>query len=201
MPRLSSFTLTLALCFSLATLAACDRQTGGKAQPKPESTVPGDQAGRSTASPPNAAVDRSFKGSRMPDMVLADASGHRLQLAKLTGKPVLLNLWATWCAPCILEMPSLDTLAQQRGGALRVVTVSQDMQGGQAVTPFFAKAAFRKLEPWLDPDNNLGFHFGGATLPFTVLYDAQGREVWRTTGGHDWTSPASAALIAEVSGR
>jgi thiol-disulfide isomerase/thioredoxin len=146
-------------------------------------------------------LDRSFKGSRAPDLVFADPKGAKLQLSSLAGQPFLLNLWATWCAPCVIEMPMLDKLAADQKGKLRVITVSQDMQGAEAVAPFFAKSGFRHLEPWLDPENNLGFHFGGASLPMTVLYDSQGREVWRMAGGHDWTSKESAALIGEALAR
>lgn len=143
-------------------------------------------------------IDRSFKGSRAPDFTFTDPKGARLQLTELAGQPYLLNLWATWCAPCVVEMPTLDRLAAAQEGKLRVITISQDMQGAEAVSPFFARSGFRHLEPWLDPDNNLGFHYGGATLPMTVLYDSQGREVWRMVGGHDWSSKESAELVAEA---
>ncbi|MFV4741727.1 TlpA family protein disulfide reductase, partial [Mycobacterium tuberculosis] len=54
------------------------------------------------------------------------------------------------------------------------------------------------LEPWLDPDNSLAFHFGGGTLPTSVLYDSAGREVWRFTGDNDWSAPAAQTLLAEA---
>ena len=96
-----------------------------------------------------------------------------LQLASLKGKPVLINLWATWCGPCVLEMPMLDQLAGADGSKLRVVTISQDLQGAAKVVPFFASHKFAHLEPWLDPDNTLGDHYATGILPTTVLYDAQ----------------------------
>lgn len=177
-------------------LAACDRQSSEKAQPQPSNVAP-------PAAPElkGGRIDRSFKGSRLPDFTLSDPKGTRLRLAELAGKPLLLNLWATWCAPCVLEMPTLDKLAATQQGKLRVLTVSQDMQGAEAVKPFFEKSGFRHLEPWLDPQNDLGFHFGGATLPMTVLYDSQGREIWRVVGGHDWSSKDSEELIAEANPR
>ena len=176
-------------------LGACDRQTSEKAQPQPSQAAP--------AAPglKGGAVDRTFKGSRLPDFTLTDPKGGRLRLTELEGQPVLLNLWATWCAPCVLEMPTLDQLAANQQGKLRVLTVSQDMQGPEAVTPFFTKSRFKHLEAWLDPQNDLGFHFGGATLPMTVLYDSQGREVWRAIGGHDWSSTESEKLVSEAYSR
>jgi len=111
---------------------------------------------------------------------------------------VLINLWATWCGPCVLEMPMLDELAGQ--GNLRVVTVSEDLQGADKVVPFFAAKKFRRLEPWLDPDNTLGDHYATGILPTTVLYDKDGREVWRMIGGHDWSGPRTAAMLADTIG-
>ena len=176
-------------------LAACDRQSSEPAQPQPSQG-----AAQTPGTARSGTVDRSFKGSRAPDLAFSDTNGKRLRLAELAGKPVLLNLWATWCAPCVIEMPTLDKLAASQAGKIRVLTVSQDMQGAEAVRPFFERSAFRYLEPWLDPDNNLGFHFGGASLPMTVLYDSQGQEVWRIMGERDWSSEESAVLVAEAFG-
>ena len=169
--------------------AGCDRQSAAPAQPEAKATAPINGKG---------VIDRSHKGSRIPDLTLSNPDGKRLRLPALVGKPVLLNLWATWCAPCVAEMPALDALAAARKDKLRVVTVSQDMRGAELVLPFFAKHRLAHLEPWLDPDSDLAFHFGGAELPTTVLYDAQGREVWRLTGGHDWSGADTAALLAEA---
>jgi len=134
----------------------------------------------------------------MPDFTLSDPAGKKLRLPDLKGTPVLLNLWATWCAPCVTEMPLLDTLAGDMQGKLRLVTVSQDMQGAEKVQPFFAEKKFAHLEPWLDPENDLVFHYGANNLPLSVLYDAQGREVWRVAGDLDWASKAVRANVAEA---
>src|SRR3546814_7611737 len=74
----------------------------------------------------------------MPAVNLTDPHGKTLNLAALQGQPVLLNLWATWCAPCVLEMPMLDDLADGMKGRVRVVTVSQDLRGADTVEPFLA---------------------------------------------------------------
>ena len=130
----------------------------------------------------------------MPEMTFSDPAGKSLRLTSLKGRPLLVNLWATWCAPCIAELPKLDKLA----GTIRVVTVSQDMSRTEAVPAFLAKRGVTKLEPWLDPQNDLSFHYGTGTLPTSVLYDAQGREVWRVVGELDWTGPEAAKLLAEA---
>lgn len=177
----------------LALLAAgCDRQSGDKAQPAPA-------AGGSASAPAkggelNGTIDRSHKGEPLPDVTVKDPTGRSLALKDLKG-PVLVNLWATWCAPCVTELPLLDKLAADR--ALRVVTVSQDMEGGAKVAEFLKGKGATRLEPWLDPENDLAFRFGGGTLPTTVYYDSAGREVWRLVGGHDWSGPETAKLLAE----
>ena len=135
----------------------------------------------------------------MPAVTVSDPQGQQLNLAALKGQPVLLNLWATWCAPCVVEMPMLDELAQELDGAVRVVTVSQDLAGADKVTPFFAQRSFKKLEPWLDPGNVLGFEVESGVLPATILYDASGKEVWRVVGEYDWSSAAAREAIAEAS--
>jgi len=135
----------------------------------------------------------------MPAMVLRDASGKVLDLQSLRGKPVLLNLWATWCAPCIAELPTLDALAAKREGQLRVVAVSQDMTDTGKVAPFLASRGLERLEPWLDPESELTFVIGAASLPTTVFYDAEGKEVWRYVGDSDWTGKDAEALL-EASG-
>ena len=172
-------------------VAACDRQSGGQAQPSagPDAT--------DAAKPQAGAADRSHKGSALPDFQLKDPAGKELQLASLKGKPLLINLWATWCAPCVAELPQLDKLAGDHPG-LKVLTVNQDMDKLDKVPGFLKARGATRLEPWLNPDNSLTFQFGAETLPFTVLYDAAGREVWRIQGGRDWNGADTAALLAEA---
>ena len=175
-----------------ALLGGCDRQSGEKAQP---------QASASPAAAQTAAVtgtiDRSHKGSALPDFALADQAGRQLPLRSLKGKPLLINLWATWCAPCITELPMLESLAGRNGGAVKVLTVAQDMTNTEKVSAFLTDRGFRRLEPWLDPKNDLAFHYGAGTLPTTIYYNAQGREVWRFTGEHDWSSAETEAMLTE----
>ena len=159
-----------------------------------ESTEPAQPAASDTA----AALDRSNRGSQMPDFVFTDPAGKRLDLASLKGKPVLLNLWATWCAPCLAEMPALDKLAGDKGDALRVVTVSQDLAQPDKVAAFFRDRKLTRLAPWLDPENKLSEHFRVGTLPTTIYYDAAGREVWRFTGPREWGDAETAGLLAEA---
>jgi len=179
----------LILAVSLLLLAGCDRAAEAPAQPV-EATVPAEGA----AGTPT----RQFAGTALPDLQFADAAGHKLDLGAMDG-PVLLNLWATWCGPCVKEMPQLDALAGALEGEVRVVTVSQDVRGAELVTPFFAKHSYQRLEPWLDPETALSAQFSPeGVLQLTILFDAKGKEVLRVTGGYDWGSPEAAALVRDA---
>jgi thiol-disulfide isomerase/thioredoxin len=176
--------LPLALLF----LAAC----GEEAAPPPEQAVQAPKAG---------AVDRSRAGSGAPDVKFENPDGEATSLAEFRGKPVLLNLWATWCAPCVKELPTLDALQLREGDKLQVLTVSQDMEGREKVEAFLAKGKYRGLEAWLDPEMALMTQLGVSTLPTTILYDAQGREVWRVAGDKDWAGAEAAALLSPATAR
>ena len=136
----------------------------------------------------------------MPAANVRDPAGRELNLGALQGTPVLLNLWATWCAPCVKEMPLLDEIAAEYDERLHVITVSQDARGAEVVTPFFERGGYKYLEPWIDEETELGFALGSGVLPTTVLYDAAGQEVWRVTGDFDWSSEEARAAIEEAVG-
>ena len=140
-------------------------------------------------------IDRSRAGQVAPSVVLEARGGAKRRLSGYAGKPVLVNLWATWCAPCIAEMPALDRLAAASKGRLTVIPVSQDLEGWRAVDGFFRPGRFKVLTPLLDQPNDLALALGAKGLPMTILYDARGREVWRINGPMEWDSPAAAKLI------
>jgi len=183
----------LAVCL---LAAGCDRHSEGAAQPGASGTPGADAAQTGPSDGPARGVDRSHKGSESPALTVADPSGRKLALADLRGKPVLINLWATWCAPCVAELPTLQALAGK--GTVRVLAISQDSGDPAAVAKFLADRKLDRLEPWIDPDSDLSFHYNTGILPTTVLYDSSGREVWRYAGEHDWSGPEAAALIAEA---
>ena len=185
MPRLPLVSLT---CAFALVLAGCDRESANTAQPE------GAESGEALT----GKVDREFAGEAMPAVELEDPEGATLALASLQGKPVLVNLWATWCVPCVTEMPLLDELAGELGDSIAVVTVSEDLQGAEKVVPFFAEKKFANLPQWMDTPNALPPAFGASSLPLTVLYDAEGKELWRVAGGFDWGSAEAREMIAEA---
>jgi thiol-disulfide isomerase/thioredoxin len=191
-PPLSFRSLNLAVLGLAVALAGCNKESSEKAQPQPSANAAGAKAEGLSGT-----IDRSHKGSAVPDFTLTDQSGKRATLASFKGKPLLVNLWATWCAPCVAELPMLDKLAADKAGALKVLTVSQDMSNTEKVAPFLAAKAAH-LEPWLDPKNDLAFHCDASTLPTTIYYDGSGKEVWRYVGGHDWTGADTATMLAEA---
>ncbi len=186
-PELSRLSLTVAFTLGLL-VAACDRGAPDTAQES------------STTPAPTGEIDRSQAGTLMPASNVRDLQGDVLNMGALQGTPVLVNLWATWCAPCVKEMPLLDELAVDYDGELRVLTVSQDMQGAEKVGPFFAERDFAMLGSWMDPEGELGFAIGGGVMPTTVLYDAMGQEIWRVSGDYDWSSEDARAAIDEAIG-
>ena len=181
---MSSFSLTPLVVLAVL-LAGCDRGAPEAAQ----ETKPAGEASRPVA------IDDSEAGTPLPKALLTDPSGRTLDTAALRGRPVLVNLWATWCAPCVKEMPLLDALAADYAGRLKVVTVSEDLEGAAKVVPFFAARDLKNLPQWIDRDNALMFAMGAGNLPLTVLYDAEGREVWRVAGDFDWAGEEARAAI------
>lgn len=149
---------------------------------------------------PVKGVDRSHRGKPAPDVTFKDSDGGDTSLAEMTGQPVLLNLWASWCAPCVMELPTLDRLANSRGSDLKVAAVSQDMGPHASVTAFLESHKIANLEAYQDPKMALSGALGAEVMPTSVLYDAEGSEVWRYVGEFDWTSPAAAKLLAEAGG-
>ena len=176
-----------------AALAGCD--TGGSEPAQGEEEVSLETGGEVLT----GTRDETFAEADMPDAILTDPDGNTLALSDTRGTPVLLNLWATWCAPCVVEMPLLDELAGEFGDELRVITVSEDLDGGEKVRAFFEEKQFENLPQWIDPDNDLAVAFGGgAVLPLTVLYDADGVEIWRVIGAYDWASEDAIAGLREA---
>lgn len=186
----------LLTCAVALVLAGCDRETADEAQQQENSAAENPAEG---AEQLTGKVDRAFAGQEIPDFTVTDPAGKTLALRSTAGKPVLVNLWATWCAPCVVEMPMLDELAGELAGSVAVLTISEDMVGADKVAPFFAQKKFANLPQWMDAKNDLAFAYGGgAALPLTVLYDAQGKEVWRIMGGFDWSTAEARELVAEA---
>jgi thiol-disulfide isomerase/thioredoxin len=184
-------------------LAGCDRQKASAPQGEAPVAANAAQGNTAAAAPneeayPTGRLDRSHQGEHAPDAAFEDGQGQPVRLSSFRGKPVLVNLWATWCGPCVVEMPSLDALAARQGDAIRVVTISQDTDGRQKVTDFFGARHFARIQPYLDGRMELMTALRIDTLPTTILYNSQGVEVWRMTGMSDWLDQRAARLLLEA---
>jgi thiol-disulfide isomerase/thioredoxin len=131
-----------------------------------------------------------------PDVTFSDADGRSTSLAAFRGKIVLVNLWATWCAPCVEEMPALDRLQAALGGdTFAVVAISSDRAGAKAVDPFVEKVGLKALKPYLDPPGAATRAFAARGLPTSILLDRDGNELGRLEGKAAWDSADAKALI------
>ena len=179
----------LTLTAALLVLAACQQ----KAAQQPA-------ANEAAASPEGVGVKgvhRDHKGEPTLTGTFTDPDGKPVTLGALKGKPMLVNLWATWCAPCVKELPTLDRLAA--GKSIDVVAVSQDSGPHASVVAFLKEHQIATLTPYHDPKMALSGALGPDTvLPTSILYDAKGKEVWRYVGDLDWTSPEAAKLLSEA---
>jgi len=190
--------LILALCLA-GSIAGCDREKQGQGQ-----AVPGEgniSQGEAKDIPAvgqfEHIVERGNAGKPAPAAAFRGPDDAPVTLADFRGKPLLVNLWATWCAPCAAEMPTLDKLAATRGQTMTVLAVAQDLQGAEVVDPWFQKAGLKALQPYIDPQNGL-LDAANSALPTSILYDAEGRELWRVVGAIDWQGKEAKALLAEA---
>lgn len=202
--------LAIVPVLAAALLAAgCDRQSSSEAQGNAASgnataatdvtAISADEVQPSAAPATTAKadkIDRSHVGEAAPAHRFVDTTGRTVTLADFRGRPTLVNLWATWCVPCIRELPTIDALTAREAGKLNVVALSQDMNP-EKVAPFVAARGFKALKVYTDP--KMAWVPGvTATLPTTILYDSGGKEVLRVVGDLDWAGAQAAAAIGEA---
>ena len=147
--------------------------------------------GKFTAvSPPLPAPALAFTGRDGAERRLADFAGHW----------VLVNLWATWCAPCIKEMPSLDRMQAKLGPSLDVLAISEDRNGTKAVDPFLAAHAVKSLAIGLDPTGKIASALHVEGLPTSLLIDPHGLLVAKLEGAAEWDEGPTLATLREFIG-
>jgi thiol-disulfide isomerase/thioredoxin len=137
-----------------------------------------------------------------PAIPFQDASGKSVTLADFKGQVLVVNLWATWCAPCVAEMPTLAALQRAYAGKpVKVVAVSIDDAASTAKARAFI-AGHAPLAFYQDADLKLPFAFTppAAEFPSTIVYDREGMQRARMTGGADWASPQAKAVIDKLLG-
>ena len=128
-----------------------------------------------------------------------DETGAEMTFADFQGKVVLVNFWATWCAPCREEMPSLAELQAELGGDdFQVVTIATGRNPPSAVDRFMDEIGVDTLPRYTDPRQALARSMGVMGLPVTVILDRDGNEVGRLMGGAEWNSESAKAILAAV---
>ena len=151
--------------------------------------------------PPLTGWMENFKPARealpLPDGRLSDDGGRDLGLTDFRGRLVLLNFWATWCGPCVREMPSLERLQVRmaREDGFTVLAVSIDRRGWEVIQPFLKRLNLRKLPVLHDAGSRFITALGVKGLPTTILVSPDGRELGRLTGPAEWDTPEAVALI------
>ena len=180
--------VTLLLAASAIMIAGCDRQKADA----PQAPAAESQEAKG--------VDRSHKGEPAPTVKFKNPDGGDFDLASFKGSPVLVNLWASWCAPCIKELPTLQQLEQAQAdeGKLGIIAVSQDMAPQGSVEAFLGERDIGRFAAYHDADMKLSSALGIQIMPTTVLYDAEGKEVWRYVGDLDWTGEEARKLLNEL---
>jgi len=134
----------------------------------------------------------------LPALHFEDGAGHAMSLGEFRGRPVVLNIWATWCVPCRREMPALDRLQAEFGkSGLLVLPLSIDRRGAAAVRQFYRDRGLATLGVYIDRSGEAVSDLGAVGLPTTLLVDRDGREIGRKIGPAEWDSPQIAALIRD----
>jgi thiol-disulfide isomerase/thioredoxin len=135
----------------------------------------------------------------LPEFSFTDAEGKAHGIGDFAGRGVVINLWATWCPPCVAEMPALDRAqAALAAEGIAVLALSSDRGGRAQVEPFYRDRGIRQLGLWLDPRGAAGRALGVRGLPTTIIIDRQGRERARLEGAAEWDQPAVLAAIRRL---
>jgi thiol-disulfide isomerase/thioredoxin len=132
------------------------------------------------------------------DFTLPDIQGQLVRLADLRGRPVLINIWATWCAPCREEMPSMNALYKDYSAkGLAMVAIATDTEGKAVVAPFMQVYGLT-FPVLLDPQNMVGAQLQLPGLPTSYLLDKWGRVIDLVVGAYDWHSRKTQHLIEKL---
>lgn len=133
------------------------------------------------------------------DTPFFNAKEEPLTLSDFKGQGIVLNFWATWCPPCVYEMPALDNLAAQLNDqGVRVIAVSEDRNALAKVPAFFKDKGIEHLDVYVDPKSALSRKFGIDGLPTTLLIGADGQEIGRIKGVLQWDEDAIVAYLARA---
>ena len=135
-----------------------------------------------------------------PATSFVDLAGNPASLSEFAGKIVLVNLWATWCEPCLREMPSLERVQSRLGDKITVLAISEDRGGSKIVEPFIGKLGLKSVKVYLDPRSAMERALKVQGLPTSFLIDREGRVLGRVEGAADWDAPKLLAILKSIVG-
>jgi len=157
--------------------------------------------GAETLPPLAEALERLIPPGALPDGVFVTHDGAFHHLSEFKGHGMVVNMWATWCAPCVAEMPSLQALSKALAPQdIAVLPLSSDRGGAKAVRAFFEAHDISGLPILLDAKGAAAEAWGVDGIPTTVIIDRRGMERARLEGAADWSSAAAAALVRRLVG-
>lgn len=155
------------------------------------------------ASEPSDGTVKSFKPVTpprpVPEIAFLDASGNSVALGDLKGRVVLINLWATWCPPCIRELPALERLqARFSNQEFVVIPIATDREGLSLARPFYERLKIRSLGLYADPDHALGAFFPLDVFPANFILDRNGEMIAFLRSYVDWDAPEAETMVKEL---
>lgn len=131
-------------------------------------------------------------------VLLQDRRGRDLMLESFRGHPVLLNIWATWCIPCIIELPALDRLQRDMKNRLAVIALSVDRTGMAAALPALRKLSIHHLDAYVDTSGDVVPQLKIMGLPATVAISAAGDFLQVRRGRVNWDDPMERKSLATI---
>ena len=137
-------------------------------------------------------------GFPAPNFTFPNLNGQQVSLSDHRGKVVLVNIWATWCAPCRQEMPSMQKLYERfKGENLKILAVSIDSTGREAVAPFVQRLNLT-FPVLLDPKGDIGPLYGATGVPESIIIDKEGTVVEKIIGPIDWSTPQAFQFFQDL---